>query len=572
MMKYRFIFILSFFLLFYHIKVNGQGVPAAGSTDCPNEKIFVHVSQECLFTGEVMFFKIYCTSSLFPLTEISSISFVEFVSSDNKPVMRKRILLDHGEGSGEFEIPGTISTGTYCLLVYTSWMKNFGEESFFRKNILIINPYQPLPPSAGIADTASIKGRSDLSLMHDNSVNLRTEKEYFSKREIIKIVVGQTDANNNPLQGLSVSVCRKGPSVNTISSGSGNPKHDDSFPTKIFLPDHKGMVMSGKLTDLSGEPKKNAALVLSFPGEGTNVKRTFTNALGEFNCLLNPGTGEEDIIFTLPDSETRLSMDESFWNGFRNPHENRPVYIPEDAVSYLKQAFYNFQLQKLFMQPAFERVTSAPVTNDSAVFYSKPYKTFILKNYLALDSIQEYFYELIPSVKFTKRRGGTEISVYDENITDYLRTRPGVFLDGVLLENGASILGIPVPDVDRITVLSSDYFYRDFEFGGIIDVHTKKSDFKSFGLQPDMLRLLVTKASKEEFRFLPADYSGSNHDKRKPDLRSLLFWEPWLKPEKKETAIQFWSGDVSGVYCITVSGITSGGNIVKCTKEIKIGN
>lgn len=65
---------------------------------------------------------------------------------------------------------------------------------------------------------------------------------------------------------------------------------------------------------------------------------------------------------------------------------------------------------------------------DSSVFYSMPYQEINLGNYITLDSLKEYFYELVPSVKFTRRRGEYDISVIDQKSLTYLEEKPGSFL------------------------------------------------------------------------------------------------------------------------------------------------
>jgi hypothetical protein len=547
-------------------------LPSVSNFGCPVEKIVVHFSQECLLTGEVLFFKIYCTSDLYPATNISSVSFIELVSSDNKPVVRKKILLEHGEGAGDIEIPASLATGTYYFIAYTSWMKNFGEESFFKDRLLIINPYQPLITSSGDHDTVSmIPCRENVPGTNDKLL-LLSEKKQFGKREKICIRLDNSDTSSfGRLEGFSVSVCRKEPGFVTDIGQPESSSGKQISTGRIILPDHNGIVLSGKLYNPAGDPEKNAAIILSFPGRGTHLSRIFTGSNGEFNYLLKPGTGEDDIIFRLPDSETRMSLDESFWNGFRAAPENRPPYFDSAALSNLRQTFDYFQLQNLFRH-YYERYPEEKVPGDSSSFYSKPYSTFYIKNYVALDSISEYFYELMPSVKFTKKEGLAGISVYDEQSAGYLSSGPGLFLDGVLMKNKTSILDLPVADVDRITLLPADYLYKDFEFGGIIDVHTRASDFKSAVLEPDMTRLLYPKAASPGFKFLPVDYSTADRGSRNPDLRYLLLWNPWMLAAETTSNIEFYSGDIEGIFTVKVTGITSKGKIVHAETEIIIGS
>ena len=144
MQKWSIILILITLMILSGNHLAGQHTERDNSANCPHETIQVHLAQESLFSGEILWFKLYCTSSLFPGEDLSSLVFIELVNSENASILRKKILIVRGEGRGELEIPDNLPTGIYYFLAYTNWMKNFGESSFFSKEILIINPDQPL--------------------------------------------------------------------------------------------------------------------------------------------------------------------------------------------------------------------------------------------------------------------------------------------------------------------------------------------------------------------------------------------------------------------------------------------
>ena len=129
------------------LAISGQEKDDQPLAPYPAEEIQVHLTQTYLFPGEVLGFKIYCTNPLFPELELSRIAFIELVSDRNTSVLRKKILLEHGAGDGEFLLPENLSSGMYTVLVYTNWLKNFGEKSFHRENILIINQWTHRAPT-----------------------------------------------------------------------------------------------------------------------------------------------------------------------------------------------------------------------------------------------------------------------------------------------------------------------------------------------------------------------------------------------------------------------------------------
>jgi hypothetical protein len=114
------------------------------------EKIFVHTDKSLYLAGEIVWFKLYDVdaSNHKPL-QLSKVAYVEILDSNNKHSLQAKIALQGGEGNGSFYLPLTLNSGNYKLGAYTNWMKNFGAEYFFEKNITIINVQKRINPSVG---------------------------------------------------------------------------------------------------------------------------------------------------------------------------------------------------------------------------------------------------------------------------------------------------------------------------------------------------------------------------------------------------------------------------------------
>lgn len=133
------------------------------------------------------------------------------------------------------------------------------------------------------------------------------------------------------------------------------------------------------------------------------------------------------------------------------------------------------------------------------------------------------------------------------------------------------IANIPVGEIDRMVILPSAYYYKDLSFGGIIDIHTKKSDFNGVKPLQNMTRFIYPKAFTSEMKFISPDYSVTNNPDRTPDFRYLLIWEPYVKIENSGAAtIQFYTGDVTGNFVVKVSGISDDGEILQTENEINV--
>jgi hypothetical protein len=115
------------------------------------EKIFVHTDKNFYLAGETVWFKIYAVDASFhkPVTT-SSITYIEILSKDLKPVVQSKISMLNGNGAGSVILPGFLATGNYVLRAYTNWMKNFSPDFYYEHTLHIVNTLKlspVVPPS-----------------------------------------------------------------------------------------------------------------------------------------------------------------------------------------------------------------------------------------------------------------------------------------------------------------------------------------------------------------------------------------------------------------------------------------
>ncbi|HEY2649356.1 MAG TPA: hypothetical protein VGI38_09175, partial [Puia sp.] len=104
------------------------------------EKIYLQTDKSFYISGELLWFKSYVVdASRNKFFSLSKVAYVEVLNRDSKPVMQGKILVQKGIGSGSFFIPLSLPTGSYKIRAYTNWMKNFGADYYFEKNITIVN-------------------------------------------------------------------------------------------------------------------------------------------------------------------------------------------------------------------------------------------------------------------------------------------------------------------------------------------------------------------------------------------------------------------------------------------------
>jgi hypothetical protein len=144
-------------------------------------------------------------------------------------------------------------------------------------------------------------------------------------------------------------------------------------------------------------------------------------------------------------------------------------------------------------------------------------------------------------------------------------------IDGVII-NDLTVLGDLNPEiVEKIEVVKTPYLIGDLVLHGIVNVITRTGDFSNITL-PDYTVVLPYRVIDNPDTFIAPDYSDKQKSqKRIPDLRNTLYWNPSIKTDnygKAET--EFWTSDLPGTYTISVRGISAAGERVSFNKSFVI--
>jgi hypothetical protein len=104
------------------------------------EKVYLHLDRESYYPGDDMWFKAYLIDASERLLSSNSINLhIELISPDSKIIDSRVIKLENGLGNGDFKLAAKLQSGRYRLRAYTNYMRNFGDQFFFNKDIAIIN-------------------------------------------------------------------------------------------------------------------------------------------------------------------------------------------------------------------------------------------------------------------------------------------------------------------------------------------------------------------------------------------------------------------------------------------------
>ena len=104
------------------------------------EKVYLHIDRESYYPGDDIWFKAYLIDASERLLCANSINLhVELISPNLNIIDNRVVKLENGLGHGDFKLADKLQSGRYRLRAYTNYMRNFGDQLFFNKDITIIN-------------------------------------------------------------------------------------------------------------------------------------------------------------------------------------------------------------------------------------------------------------------------------------------------------------------------------------------------------------------------------------------------------------------------------------------------
>ncbi len=112
-------------------------------TTFPHEKIYIQTDKAAYLSGERIWFRshvVEATSNM-PVF-LSRYIYIELFNPFDRMMKRIKIRPDSlGVYSGHFDLDEELPEGSYTLRAYTRYMRNQGNEAFFKKTIQVLDPY-----------------------------------------------------------------------------------------------------------------------------------------------------------------------------------------------------------------------------------------------------------------------------------------------------------------------------------------------------------------------------------------------------------------------------------------------
>ena len=227
----------------------------------PQEKVYLQLDKQTYNVGDNIWFKVYfVNATTHEPSSHSNVLIVELVNSFGKTSMTRLLKLRNGFAMGDFAVQDTVPAGLYEIRAYTSWMRNFGDDYFFKRQIEILNPEY-----------------SDQLYRQDKLANKRLKKKSIRKSE--KLDIQFFPDGGDLVNGLESRVAFK--AVNELGQG----------------------------VDIQGEIQDNK-------GNRITEFQSFYQGMGGFS--LKPSAGEKyhAVVSSDNENDVKVPLPESLKSGF----------------------------------------------------------------------------------------------------------------------------------------------------------------------------------------------------------------------------------------------------------------
>jgi hypothetical protein len=578
------VLILSIFLLIGNLQVaiSQQNIITQNNntiTQIPQESIFIHYNKSLLFSGENLYYSIYCIeSSSNILSTISKVVYVELINEHKKSVFKHKLFIDNGRGFGKYFIPSSIKSGNYKLIAYTQWMLNNQVNVFVKNDIKIINPFKSNDiiiddklDSLYVAQKQRITNTEKVNA----PLSIRLNSTEFLNRE--KVDIELVNNKNEKISGnFSVSVKwldslkkpEKPTSAGFIKLNKSNATKNSAIK---FLPEVRGEIISGKVYDKgNSNVVENIAISLSIPGEKDIFKVSKTNSKGEFlfnNHLTYDGNKAYLQVLDGDDENIEIKLNNKGTFNSDNLNFDKFNLSKSEKDFILKHSFYN-QINN-----AYDVVKQDDKNQDAlfSPFYGFEGTTYILDDYKRFPTFKEVIIEIVDLVSIDRENGSTRFQVDRFNGDYAFDYEPLILIDGVVVFDQDKLAAYDANLIKSLTVIRGLRVYGLQMFNGIISIETFNGNYatkesikvkESFKIQPPFTNIEEIQRSY--------DAQNKNKYKRVPDFRTQLYWNPVVTLKKSNETFSFWTSDVKGEFEISIEGFTNSGRPISLKEKFMV--
>jgi hypothetical protein len=262
-------------------------------------------------------------------------------------------------------------------------------------------------------------------------------------------------------------------------------------------------------------------------------------------------------------AETNTEIDTNYRIDILNPFSEQFANLPLPHLSVTAEMQTEMQNHNLFTQVQniyngnkLKQFYDPQV--DSSAYYGKPYKSYILDNYVRFTTVEEIMREYISEVNITNTKGKFYIKVLNE--IGMYEADPIVLIDGVPFFNTNKVFAADPLKMYKLDVIPFTFYWGPSVAGGLFSFTTYKGDLGGNEIDPHAVVLDYEGLEMQRQFYSPEYDTESAYKSHIPDFRNVLYWAPYINTTTTgKNNISFYTSDQTGHYIGVIQGLTANG-------------
>ncbi len=331
--------------------------------------------------------------------------------------------------------------------------------------------------------------------------------------------------------------------------------------TMSYLPEVRNHIIRGTVTGENGQPAQGVLAYLAWPQIFVRPYGSRADAKGEIQFEVKDFYGTKKIFVQTNhriDSTYRIQLINPFseqYSSLKLPSLN----IPSLVGKQLLDRSVSMQVQDVYFRDQVNQFV--PPGIDSLQFYGPADEVYNLDDYTRFPIMEEVLREYVPGVMVRKKKDGFHFMVIDRINKSLFREDPMILMDGVPIFNVDEVMAFDPLKIKRLEVLAREYYEGILSMPGLMSFYTYNNDLGGFPIDRRALTVDYDGISLQREFYSPRYDKAGEKEKRLPDPRTLLYWNPAVITRNSETKeIEFYTSDIPGTYTIIVEGISKDGS------------
>jgi len=540
------------------------------------ELAYLQTDRTVYVAGESVFYKFYLIdSSIKKFSESSKVGYVILRAANLNASLKIRVKIESGKASGRIILPDTLSSGVYQIVAYTASMKNFGEQQFYHKEIVITNRFDK-DLNFKLISSNSIK--NPVAKLPVIEPVILTDRSVYGVREKVSVRLEKLNSKGS----IAVSVFED-PKIHSTNESIVEALNDHTVASldenllTNYLTENVGKILRGSVIDeTTNKNVDNAVVLVSCIDTIPNLQYALTNSNGIFQMLLNDYYNGKELFLSIRDMPANQHWKIKIEDEFALSEKWSPslIHANVDYKEYLIKSQNIVYINKSYPLKidSFERQVSNAKINCPTLYHC-PVKTVYPSLFVPLDSFPEIAVELLPFVSISKSNGKYKAKIINPAtalLYDYNK-EPAIFLDGVFVDDINKIIGLGSEQIKKIDVLYSERIFGDLIFQGVISIISKSNEISGTTPAPQSKRLINDSVNTgKKFEIINPDTTQNTNI---PYFKQLLYWNPDLViNETGTTDFEFYTSDNAADFIIKIEGVSHDGTPISASTFIQVNN